>query len=93
MAIHRVDRMKDSMKHFSQRALAQFGMVKKSSRSSGHESSHFILLPASPAAERCRRTTIRFRNTDTVLTVLIETINGRPSLLAKYPIEPLLNPL
>lgn len=51
MAIQTVDRMKESMKNFSQRGLAQFGMVKNSNRSRGHESSHFTLLPIPPAAE------------------------------------------
>ena len=43
--------MKETMKNFSQRALAQLGIVKNSSNSSGHEMSHFTLLPIPPVAE------------------------------------------
>lgn len=54
MAIHRVDRRKDNMKYFSQRGLAQFGTVKKSSSSRGHEISHLNLLPILPAREQTK---------------------------------------
>lgn len=51
-AIHRVERKKESIKKFSQRGFAQFGTVKYSNNSIGHEMMNFTLFIAPPAGTR-----------------------------------------
>lgn len=47
-AIQTVERIKDSMKYFSQRDLAQFGMVKYKINSNGQEISHLVMFIQPP---------------------------------------------